>query len=176
MTTASSSLAIFLGDVWVLSHRPHDPTMYSTLRLRLSIPAYGLGQAIRFRAFGSSSFLVERVDFSQHAHQIRWSHGSLVTSRKYKSLVVTMALKFRASCVKGSGIRFARESGPNGAFKKPSPRTSGTLNPKPSGKTGEGQLCVRPPYGKTPSSSTSRFPFLRRLKAWGSKRLLRFRV
>ncbi|CAE7366138.1 unnamed protein product, partial [Symbiodinium microadriaticum] len=28
-----------------------------------------------------------------------------------------------------------------------------------------GQLCVRPPYGKTPSSSTSRFPFLRRLKA-----------
>eukprot|EP00439_Symbiodinium_sp_Y106_P044249 s435_g5.t1 len=28
-----------------------------------------------------------------------------------------------------------------------------------------GQLCVRPPYGKTPSSSTSRFPFVRRLKA-----------
>ncbi|CAK9051743.1 Uncharacterized protein SCF082_LOCUS28375 [Durusdinium trenchii] len=26
-----------------------------------------------------------------------------------------------------------------------------------------GALCVRPPYGKTPSSSTSRFPFVRRL-------------
>ena len=27
-----------------------------------------------------------------------------------------------------------------------------------------GSLCIRPPYGKTPSSSTSRFPFVRRLK------------
>lgn len=26
-----------------------------------------------------------------------------------------------------------------------------------------GKLCIRPPYGKTPSSSTSRFPFIRRL-------------
>ncbi|CAE7509525.1 unnamed protein product [Symbiodinium natans] len=28
-----------------------------------------------------------------------------------------------------------------------------------------GALCIRPPYGKTPSSSSSRFPFIRRLKA-----------